>query len=264
MHLVCLNIPPLLLDLWQGHIEIEYNAWEKPEFIVLDTDHRWQEHGKLVESSSQYLPGFFGRTPRNPSKKINSGYKACEYQIYIWVLGSALFRLVLPPILWMHYCKLVRAVHIILQRRITPEELSLAHRLLLEWENEYELQYYQRRADHLNLVRPCVHSIAHAAMETARCGPLNLVAQWTLENTIGNLGREVRQPSNPFSNLSERGLLRAQINALTAVSPGMESEPRLPSSSRRFDNGYILLSATDTCERRVQDEEETALRKYLL
>jgi hypothetical protein len=48
-------------------------------------------------------------------------------------------------------------------------------------------------------------------------GPLSTYAQWALENTIGNLGREVHQHSNPFMNLSERGLLRARINAVKAL-----------------------------------------------
>ena len=51
-------------------------------------------------------------------------------------------------------------------------------------------------------MRPYAHAILHAAQETIHCGPLNLMAQWALENTVRNLGCEVHQPSNPFANLA--------------------------------------------------------------
>jgi hypothetical protein len=40
-----------------------------------------------------------------------------------------------------------------------------------------------------------------------------------MERTIGNLGEEIKQPSQPFANLSERGLRRCQVNALKSVLP---------------------------------------------
>ncbi|KIL54147.1 hypothetical protein M378DRAFT_53248, partial [Amanita muscaria Koide BX008] len=57
-----------------------------------------------------YLPASFDRLPRDPAKKINSGYKAIEWLNYFWVLGPALFWVVLPRTLWMHYCKLVSGI----------------------------------------------------------------------------------------------------------------------------------------------------------
>lgn len=159
MHLTCLNLPPLLLDLWCGQIELNYDRSDKPAWIVLDHDEDWKEHGQLVESMTRYIPGFFGRTPRNPAKKINSGYKACEYLLYIWALGPALFRLVLPPAYWRNYCKLVRAVRIVPKRWMSSEDIEIAHRLLLEWENEYEIMYYDRQIDRLHLVRPFTPSL---------------------------------------------------------------------------------------------------------
>ena len=47
-----------------------------------------------------------------------------------------------------------------------------------------------------------------------------------MECTIGNLGEEIRQPSNPYANLSQRGLLRCQVNALTAMIPDLQQSPQ--------------------------------------
>ncbi|KAF8350962.1 hypothetical protein F5887DRAFT_189133 [Amanita rubescens] len=265
MHLCSLNIPQHLLATWRNSSEtkIVFNQNNKPSFIVLHKPDVWKAHGKLVESMRPYLPTSFGRPPRNPALKINSGYKACEFQIYFWILGPAVFRLVLPNALWRNFCKLVRATRVIHQRIITREQIEDVHRLLLDWETEFELQYYSCNIERLHLIRPCIHAMVHVAQETARCGPLHLLAQWVLENTIGNLGREVRQPSNAFANLAERGLIRAQQNALRAIIP--DSDGHLPNGAMPLDNGFALLRARQKKPQRLQCEAEVAaLRIYYL
>ncbi|KIL54866.1 hypothetical protein M378DRAFT_30089, partial [Amanita muscaria Koide BX008] len=255
MHLVSLNIPSHLVSIWRNSSELKltYTNAMKPDFIVLDDNNIWQEHGKAVISTHPYFPESFDRLPRDPSKKINSGYKAIEWMNYFWVLGPALFRTVLPNHLWQHYCRLVCGIRLLHQRTITEEELQRAHNLLTKWEIDFELLYYQRQVDRLHLVRPCLHAVVHAARETVRCGPLNLLAQWVLENTIGNLGREVHQHSNPFMNLCQRGLLRAQTNALKAIIPDLDPEPLLPRGAEPIGDGYVLLTARDDKDHSITD-----------
>jgi hypothetical protein len=107
------------------------------------------------------------------------------------------------------------------------------------------------------LVRPSIHAVIHLARETIRCGPLNLLAQWALENTIGNLGQEVHQHSNPYANLSERALLRAQMNTLKAIHPELETgDNPHPRGSLVLKNGYVLLRARDRTPHRIQDQDE--------
>ena len=261
MHLACLNVT-------QHHIQIFRNTLNPPfsdsecRFAVLAEDNVWKSHGALVESARQYLPTSFGRTPRNPAEKINSGYKAWEYNLYFYVLGPAVFRLILPHYLWTHLCQLIRGIRIIFQRRITHDQINEAHEMLVKWCKEFEEYYYQRKADLLHLVRPSTHSIAHLALETVRCGPLNLVAQWALENTIGNLGREVHQHSNPFANLSQRGLLRAQTNALKSLIPGLKTGKGLPYGAIALDDGYALLRARQRKYQLIPSTEAAAVLRY--
>jgi hypothetical protein len=99
----------------------------------------------------------------------------------------------------------------------------------------------------------------HTAQETIQCGPLNLLAQWALENTIGNLGREVRQPSNAFSNLAERSLLRARQNALMAIMPEIDPGNHLPWGALQLGDGYCLLCAAERNERTLQVEAEASI-----
>lgn len=258
MHLISINIPQHLIHIWRNSsdVKIPFLPNEKPDFIILDSEPVWNKHGKLVESTHRYLPASIDRVPRNPATKINTQYKACEFMMYLWSLGPALFRLVLPHHLWLHLCKLICAVRLLHQRRITGAQIKRAHKLLLEWEDEFELKYYARREDRLHLVRPCIHALMHLARETVRCGPLNLLAQWSLETTIGNLGSEVHLHSNPYANLAKRALLRAQMNALQALYPEFGTKEVNPRGSIELRNGYLLLRARDKKPYQISDSDE--------
>ena len=239
MHLNGNNLPLHLLNLWRGKVNI---IGPRPAFQVLDNEAMWMEHGALVASMAPFFPASFGRTPRNPKKKINTGYKAIEWINYFWVLGPAVFRLVLPHEFWIHFCKIVSGSRIIHQQKITAVELGHAHGLLLEWVKDFEKIYCNRDLHCIHLVLPCVHTTVHLATETARLGPLGIYAQWALENTIGNLGREVHQHSNPFMNLSERGLLRARINAVKALVRDFDlTSNLLPRAACNLGEGYVFL-----------------------
>jgi hypothetical protein len=67
---------------------------------------------------------------------------------------------------------------------------------------------------------------------------------------IGNLGEEIRQPSNPYANLSQRGLLRCQVNPLKAMIPDLQqSLPALPHGGVDLGKGFALLRAQERYDR---------------
>ncbi|KIK36513.1 hypothetical protein CY34DRAFT_26311 [Suillus luteus UH-Slu-Lm8-n1] len=242
MHLAQL-LSDLLLSLWRG--TIDHTAPDHPStwpWAVFWDVNAWQAHGAAVAAAAQYLPGSFDRKPRNPAKKINTGYKTWEFQMYIFGLGPALLYSILPQPYWLNYCRLVRGFRLISQHSISTTDLRAAHTCFVEWELDFELLYYQRRAECLHFIRPCVHSVSHLASETLQKGPPICHSQWTMERTIGNLGQEIRQPSNPYANLSREGVRRCQVNALKAMVPELdESKPSLPQTAVDLGNGYALL-----------------------
>jgi hypothetical protein len=230
MHLISLNLTDLLLGLWRGTIQrdpLDTDVWD---WAVL-TGNTWKEHGRRVAELRPYLPGSFDRPPRNPAEKISSGYKAWEYLTYIFGAGPALFQGILPEMYWRNYCKLVRGVRLVHQRSVTKEQLIEAHTLLVKFVQEFEELYYQRKASRLHFCRQSIHALLHLVPEVIRLGPGAYYSQWTMERTIGNLGEEIKQPSQPFSNLSERGLRCCQVNALKSMLPHLEPEPKLPRVS---------------------------------
>ena len=105
----------------------------------------------------------------------------------------------------------------ILQRHVIAySDLLRGHNLLVEFAREHKDLYYQRMEARLHFVRQSIHLLTHMAPETFRIGPLACYAQWTLETAIGNLGREIHQDRDLFANLTQRAIMRAQINSLNA------------------------------------------------
>jgi hypothetical protein len=83
-----------------------------------------------------------------------------------------------------------------------------------------------------------------------------------MERTIGNLGEEIRQHSNPYANLSERGLQQCQVNTLKAMIPELVDEkPRIPRGAQDIGAGYVLLRARDRYLYKLDENELEAVRK---
>src|SRR6266576_4314392 len=68
-----------------------------------------------------------------------------------------------------------------------------------------------------------------------------------MERTIGNLGQEIRQPSNPFANLAWHALQQSQVNALKSIYPELDpkSKFQLPQGAIGVEEGYIMLWPQD-------------------
>ncbi len=83
MHLSTFNLSDLLLSLWRGVFDHDHH--DSPAnwpWAVLQGE-VWESHGRDVAAATPYLPGSFDRPPRNIAEKINSGYKAWEWLIYL-------------------------------------------------------------------------------------------------------------------------------------------------------------------------------------
>ncbi|KAJ3558416.1 hypothetical protein NM688_g939 [Phlebia brevispora] len=222
MHLVSLNLPELLLKLWRGTMDYDKDDEKDTWDWVCLTGEDWKTHGKNIAATRPYLPNSFDRPPRNPAEKMNSGYKAIEFLTYLFGLGPAMMKGTMPEPYWLNYCKLVRGVRLLHQRVIHKDQLKEAHKLLIKFCED-------------------IHALIHMARETRRIGPYIILSQWTMERLIGELVRELRQPSNLYRNLSERALRRAQISALLGMYPELERAKPLPRGAIPLSDGYVLL-----------------------
>jgi hypothetical protein len=267
MHLAALNLSDLMISLWRGTIDCtrpdDKSSWT---WVVLRGE-VWQHHGKAVADTLHYLPSSFDRPPRNIAEKLTSGYKAWEFLLYLYGLCPGLLYGVLPIAYYSNFCKLVFGIRLMNQHKITVSNVREAHQALLSFAQEFEILYCQRLPTRIHFVRPCIHSLVHLPREVIRIGPPICSSQWTLERTIGNLGKEIKQHSNPFANLSQRGIRRARINALKAMIPDLDvdgaTEEHLPQGCKDVGNGYLLLRAREEEARPLRDCETKALCEFL-
>ncbi|KAL0573146.1 hypothetical protein V5O48_008812 [Marasmius crinis-equi] len=245
MHLF-LNVCTLLVSLLRG--SIDHGRADTPEnwpFAVLHDVDVWKNHGARVGAAGRYLPVCLeDRIPRNPAEKINSGYKACEYLVYVFGFCPALLYGLLPPLFYRHFCKLVAAVRMIHQYSITREDLVRAHELLTGFVYQFELLYVERKLERIHFIRPCIHALIHLIQEIIRLGCLFALAQWTLERTIGRFVGEMRSHSEPYANLGQRMLESARTNALNAMDPtilGLADKDTPSSLALDVGSHYMLL-----------------------
>ncbi|CDO72558.1 hypothetical protein BN946_scf184983.g41 [Trametes cinnabarina] len=259
MHLIALNLPDLILGLLHASLPCDEPddkaTWDWAVFVDRET---WQQHGKLVAQSTRFLPGSFDRPPRNPAEKLTSGYKAWEFLTYVYGLLPGFLRAVQKPQYYRNFCKLVFGVRIVLQRKLKHAQLVEAHQSLVEHAEEFEELYYQRRAERLHFVRQSIHATTHIVPEALRMGPGASYTQWTIENYIGNITREIKQHVTPFANVSERALHRCQCNALRALYPAFSNEDTLPQASFDLGDGYALLQAREKRPCAVRNWAEAA------
>ncbi|KAF9526301.1 hypothetical protein CPB83DRAFT_870512 [Crepidotus variabilis] len=248
MHLFCLNMGDLLIPLWRGDPKMcvapdNVASWD---WACLKGEN-WEEFGQRVAESTKYFPSSFHQPPRNPVEKISSGYKATEFYLLLFGLGPAFLRPILPEKYWKNFCKLVRGVRTVMQRRITLAQVKDARVFLSQFVEEFENLYYQRRMDRLQFTRPVLHSTLHVAPEISRVGNGSNISQYTMERMIGNLGQGIRQPSNPFANLCHLALRKSQLNALKVIYPELDhhSQDSLPRYSVNVGGGYIFLRPRD-------------------
>ena len=129
---------------------------------------------------------------------------------------------------------------------------------------EFEELYYQRRGDHIHFVRQSIHLLTHIALETVRAGPLACYAQWTIETAIGNLGSEIHQDRDPYANIAQWGVLRAQLNSILAMLPHLNlgETDSFPHGAKDLGQGYALLRACENTARQVTEAEANTILTY--
>ncbi|KAG5220146.1 hypothetical protein IMY05_C4664000200 [Salix suchowensis] len=79
-----------------------------------------------------------------------------------------------------------------------------------------------------------------------------------MERTIGNLGAEIRHHQDPYANLTQRALLRAQCGPFMPWFPSV-----LAQTAWDLQDGYALLQKRDDASYLLDKDESTALCQFL-
>ena len=86
-----------------------------------------------------------------------------------------------------------------------------------------------------------------------------------MECTIENLGQELCQPSDPFSNLAQQGIQQCQMNTLLAMYPDLDLwwEDANPCMSKDLGNGCVLLPKHDKRSIKLQGRKAQIISEYV-
>ncbi|VDC01264.1 unnamed protein product [Peniophora sp. CBMAI 1063] len=266
MHWAALNFVALFLDLWTGKFKASAGDNTNTWGWVFLVGELFARHGKEVAEVLCYLPSSFERPPRNPYEKINSGYKAWEFLTWFYGLAPAMLRGVMPEPFYTHFCKAAATIRILHQRSVKSADLDRAHILMNEVYEEFEVIYCEKKTAPMHLVRHAIHIAWHMARDTTRFGMGCYISQYTCKRSIRILGALVRQPSNPYANLSNEAVILAQLHALYARAPELDpSAPsdKLPHTAIKLENGHTLLHATERTPRTVTGAERSAIVRYM-
>ncbi|KAL0564720.1 hypothetical protein V5O48_017319 [Marasmius crinis-equi] len=249
MHWSAINKPDEFFALWRATINVyppdSRDSWD---WAVLEGK-KWDRHGKTVDLSRKFIPPPWG-TPRDPTKKLQTKYKAIKKLMYLYGLAPPLLHNILPKRYWLHFCKYITGSKLLLGWKVAPEDLIKGNWLMLEALFEFEELYIQPHPEQIHFARQSTHIDDHVTKEIVCYSPPACYSQWTTENAIENLEREQNQHQNPFMNIAQQAVPRVQVNTITALYPeklpSQTQDAQLPRGSEEVGNGYALLRPLDS------------------
>ncbi|CDO75335.1 hypothetical protein BN946_scf184966.g3 [Trametes cinnabarina] len=248
MHLTGLNLPDLFMGLFRGVIKGSTRSDPKTWPCAVLQGQVWVDHGRRVERAMNFLPGFHDHL----------SLQVCTLHAAHY-LGSTLLAESLQNL--SGYCHPT-------SRRDPTWRLLESKELLDKAVVEFEELYYARDPDRLHIVRPAIHNLWHTPDEIVRKGTLIGCTQYLIERVIGELGADIKQPSNPYANLSQRALRRCQMNGLKIMLPYTDRNLKppgwLPRGAIDLGDGYALLRALDGCARPLPPSELAAFNDFWL
>ena len=153
-------------------------------------------------------------------------------------------------------------IQIMYQHEINTSQLQLANEFIQEWVIEYEKLYYCQRTDRLHFVPPCIHSLTHLVSKALRIGPPSLLSQWMMERVISVFGLLIKQPSNPYANLTKQAKKVVEVNVITAMWPSFEWVEKDPHGSVDIGDGYLLLGPKDAKPHHLSNVKYVALATF--
>jgi hypothetical protein len=264
MHLPTINAQEEMIELWRGTFDCyktdNVNDWP---WAGLKEEDKWEDHGAEIESLGMHYASWFGRVPRNPAKKLNTGFKAIEGALYMYGSGPMAFRSCLPELYYRHFCMLVCIYDILEQLEITHADLAELTHLTIRFAKEFERIYVQNHPDRVHMIRPWIHTLLHTAQGVVRTGPLIYYAQWTMERLIGLLEDDLHLHSNPYANIAHIAKRLCSRNALKALIPDLNiAERHLTDADVDCGGGLALLHPRDRVEKRLPEIQADAVRAF--
>lgn len=170
MHCVLLGVVKMLMTLW-------FDKSHRNEIFSISA--------KLAEVDKRLLgirpPNFIARLPRSLSDM--SHFKAAELKNFLLFYSLPCLYGILPEDQYNHFSLLVYSVYILLQQKITPDDILKCNRMLLEFVLNLPVLYAERYST------SNVHLLLHLTEKVKLLGPLWCSSCFYFEDFNGQLRR---------------------------------------------------------------------------
>ncbi|KAK4699900.1 hypothetical protein P7C70_g6352, partial [Phenoliferia sp. Uapishka_3] len=216
-----------LISIWRGTFKGYTGAW------VMD-DVTWEEIDTIILNSSRTTPSSFGR--RMPAPGAHQGWFTAEdYSNFLLYLGPIVLHSRLPPTYFAHFMELRSIAIRLLDLQISRASIAVGGSLRLDlakWVQDYELIYFQRKAENLKFCTYVLHAVLHLADNMTWCGPLHLYWSFIMERYCQMLGNLVTSKLHPYkslsNNLETQQRLKSISNRFAAVRTALQLPPKKP------------------------------------
>lgn len=212
MHLLYLNVAKDMLSLWTSvdpTLRDIACLFEKERFQLVDN---------FMARAGTGI-GFMVRRPRGISQR--GQWKAIEWKFFVQSLSMAALHDVIPKEtldgwwLFVQLCETVSLWH------LSNDDVSNIRTLARQFFEHFQAHYYQLDEDRIHLNKYVYHLLLHLADSVCACGPLSLVAQWTMENYAGDVNRRCKA-KNLFAESVATNMKFQSATRLYALREGLE------------------------------------------
>lgn len=168
MHSVLLGVTRQFVSLWLDPQNCMQTWYIGRQIRQLDS--------KLLQIKP---PHEITRTPRSlASRKY---WKASEWRSFLLFYALVILPGILPPLFLDHFVMLVYSLHILLQERISQQEIKSAHISLCTFVQKMDVLYGKEN------ITFNVHQLVHISESVENWGPLWATSSFNFENNNGTL-----------------------------------------------------------------------------
>lgn len=177
MHLVFYNIPRHWISVLLGEEGITERDYLSEKRVFQGVDDTLCKAGTGISSSSAI------RRPR--SLRLYKMWKAAEWKFFVLSTSLVALHDWIPENVLQGWSLFVRACEILVQWEVSEENVQRLESLCRKFYNHYSSHYYSYNPQYLKLCRYIYHLILHLADGIRSCGPLSMLAQWSMEDFVG-------------------------------------------------------------------------------
>ena len=195
-----------------------------------------EQVGADLEGSGKFIPGSFGRRPRNIFLQ-HKRFKAEEWKSFVLLYSSPLLSERLGEKYLRGWKQLVTVCRLCSVPHPTREELKTIKRCALQFYLHFEKDYFRYKKENISMMKLVFHLLLHVGQSLEDCGPLCNLDQFKVERYIGTLEKSIHSRAKAVENLELNIIQSESLKVIRRLS----GEGRC-SSQTKTEVRYELVS----------------------